>query len=138
MKVESLQELEAAFTAWRQDKRHPREKTPLLLLVQAREAAKKHGVKAVVKATGIDRQLLGERLAETAVGEPGCDEDAEAESGSKSMPAFSQLLLSAPAAPGGRPLVELESPAGVKLRIFEHTPELLALLAAACGFGGDR
>ena len=27
---------------------------------------------------------------------------------------------------------------GVKLRVFEETPEMLSLLSAACGFGGVR
>ena len=138
MKVESLQELEAAFATWRQDKRHPREKTPLLLLVQAREAAKKHGAKAVVQATGIDRQLLGKGFAKTAASAPDCAAVAGVQLSSNSAPAFSQMLLNAPVAPGGRPLVEVETPAGVKLRVFEHSPELLALLTAACGFGGDK
>jgi len=105
MSMESLQDLKAAFAAWRQDKVHPREKTPLLLLVQAREAAKKHGAKAVVQATGIDRQLLGRRFAEMAASELECGEVAQVQLDSNTAPAFSQMLLNAPVAQGGRPLL---------------------------------
>jgi hypothetical protein len=57
-----------------------------------------------------------------------------------SVAAFSRLELHAPAdgQPSARPLAEVESRAGVRLRVFEATPELLRLLSAVCGLGGVR
>lgn len=138
MKVDTLQELEDAFATWRRERPHARERTPLLLVVQAREAARRHGLAAVVRATGIDRSLLGRVAAKGADEEVADAGDAKAEAKSKSMPAFSRIALSAPPGSSVRPLVEVETPAGVKLRVFEQTPEMLNLLATACGCGGNR
>lgn len=138
MKVDSLQELEAAFATWRRERAHARERTPLLLVVRAREAARRHGLTAVVRATGIDRSLLGRVAAEGADEEVADARKAKTEAKSKPVPAFSRIALSAPPAPSARPLAEVETAAGVKLRVFEQTPEMLSLLAAACGCGGNR
>lgn len=56
----------------------------------------------------------------------------------KMVPAFSRSSLNAPASPSPRPLVKIETATGVKLRFFEQTPEMLELLAAACGLGSSQ
>jgi hypothetical protein len=51
------------------------------------------------------------------------------------VPAFSHLNLSAPL-PTNKPVAELETPAGMKLRIFSATPEVIGLMRALGGPGG--
>jgi hypothetical protein len=58
MKVDSLEELESEFTGWRRSKKHIREPIPEELLTRARRAANKHGVKAVVGVTRVERARL--------------------------------------------------------------------------------
>jgi len=55
-----------------------------------------------------------------------------------SVPPFSRLELSAPSAPRSRPIAEAQTESGVTLRVFEQTPEVMALLSAVCGVGGVR
>ena len=135
MKVESLQELESAFAAWRRAKTFAREQMPEELRARAQRATTKHGVKAVVRVTRVDRA----RLFRTG---PGAAK-AAASPGTKhkrvrgAAPTFSRLTLSAPSAPNPRPIAEVET-SGVTLRVFEQTPELIGLLTAACGFGAMR
>ena len=135
MKVDSLDKLKSAFEEWRRRKRHVRESMPQELLARARRATKKHGVRAVVRVTGVERARLfrtrparvkaqGERSTKPK-GEPG------------SVPPFSRLEVSAPSALNPRPVAEVET-LGVTLRVFEQTPEMIGLLSAVCGFGGVR
>ena len=58
MKVDSLDELKAAFAAWRRKKVHAREPMPEELRSRARRAARKHGEKAVVRVTRVERARL--------------------------------------------------------------------------------
>jgi hypothetical protein len=53
------------------------------------------------------------------------------------VPAFSRLELAAPAV-AGRPFVEIETVAGLKLRLFTQTPEALELISSLCSMGGPR
>jgi hypothetical protein len=53
------------------------------------------------------------------------------------VPAYSTLTLNAPPAPNPRLIAEIER-SGVTLRVFEQTPEMMALLSSACGFGALR
>lgn len=138
MKVDSLQELEAAFSTWRRKKQSRYEKTPLRLLIRAREAAKKHGSTAVVQATGIDRKLLGNTPTDDSAEDTIGDKSTVPEAGFNEGPAFSRLSLSAPMPPSAQPLIEIETAAGMKLRVFEQTPEILSLLSAACELGRRR
>lgn len=136
MKVDSLQQLEAAFATWRQEKQSRYEKTPLELLIRARQTAKKHGPTAVVQATGIDRKLLGQATLDDAGETEANDEEVVLEPTAKAAPAYSRLSLSAPTPKSAQPLVEIETAAGVKLRVFESTPEIMNMLAAACDLRG--
>jgi len=133
MKVDSLQELESAFAEWRRGKKHAREPMPEELLSRAQRATKKHGVKAVVGVTRVERSRLFRSSAgrATAALAPRAKEDRGA------APTFSRLTLSAPSAPSPRPIAEVEG-SSVTLRVFEQTPEMLRLLSAACGLGAIR
>jgi hypothetical protein len=53
------------------------------------------------------------------------------------MPSFSRVELAAPAA-STRPFAEVETGAGLKLRLFVQTEETLRLLSSLCGVGGGR
>lgn len=135
MKIDSLEELQAAFVQWRKTKRNVREPTPEKLVARARRCANRHGVAAVIRATQIQRsRLIPNKKANTDVRtETGPRANATAES----FPAFSLLELTAPSA-GPKPIAELETAAGVKLRLFEQTPEMLGLVSTLFGGGGRR
>jgi hypothetical protein len=135
MKVDSLDELKSAFEAWRRRKRHVRESMPQELLARARRATKKHGVKAVVRVTRVERvRLFRSRPAGMKAREA---RSTKPKGVSGSVPAFSRLEVRAPSAPEPRPVAEIET-SGVTLRVFEQTPEMMGLLSAVCGFGGVR
>jgi hypothetical protein len=137
MKVDSLDELKSAFEEWRRRKRHVREPMPRELLARARQATKKHGVKAVVGVTRVEQARLF-RSRPAGVKAPGeRSRKPKGVPGSVPVPAFSRLEVSAPSAPKPRPVVEVET-SGVMLRVFEQTPEMMRLLSAVCGFGGVR
>lgn len=129
MKVESLDELKVAFARWRRGKRHLREAVPNDLLVRARGAAEVHGVKEVVRAIRVERSRLFRRRQ---------DEGATAARPPTRLPAlpvFSRLALTPPVV-GVQPIVELETPAGFKLRVFEENQAMVGLLSTLCGRGG--
>jgi hypothetical protein len=127
MKVDSLDELRTAFAEWRRRKEHAREAMPEELVALARRATEKHGVRAVVGVTRVQRaRLFRRRPAGTTRSVPG------------SVPTYSRLELSAPSAPSPHPIAEVETGSGVRLRMFEQTPEMMRLLSAACGLGGSR
>ena len=125
LKGESLGELEAAFARWRSGKRHAREAIPRALVERARRAVRTHGVGRVARATKVDRGRL------TGSGQ----EERDGESG-VAMPSFSRVEVLAPV--GRTPIAEIETAAGVKLRVFAETHETLGLLRAMCGIGGVR
>ncbi len=136
MKVDSIDELECAFAEWRRMKEHAREPVPEALLARARRATTKHGVPAVVGVTRVERARLfrSTPARKTAPGATG----AKPKGVPRSVPAFSRLDLSAPSAPSRHPIAEVETGSGVKLRVFEQTPEMMGLLSAVFGFGGMR
>mgnify|MGYP001567233195 CR=1 FL=1 len=126
MKVDSLSELKAAFAGWRRGKRHPREAVPDELLERARRAAEVHGVKEVVRVVRVERsRLFRGRREEGASAIPA------------PVPAFSRLELTAPAL-GVYPIAEIETPAGIKLRVFAESRAMVGLLSSLCGVGGAK
>ena len=135
MKVDSLDELKSAFEEWRRRKRHVRESMPQQLLARARRATKKHGVRAVVRVTRVERARLF-RTRPARVKAQGA-RSTKPKGVPGSVPTFSRLEVSAPSAPKPRPVAEVET-SGVTLRVFEQTPEMMGLLSAVCGFGGVR
>lgn len=150
MKTESLDELGAAVADWRRKKRHVREATPPGLLERARRASSAHGWGAVSRATKIDRRhLVGVGGTGGTVGPPITKRPRRKEpksvrvsSGSKHkakaarVPSFSRVELEAPRV--SRPLAEIETPLGLRFRIFEQTPELISLVTSLCSSGGVR
>ena len=129
-----------------------RESMPQELVARARRATKKHGVKAVVRVTGVERARLfrsrptrvkGQgarstnrrfRTGRARVRAPGAG-GRKPQDMAGSGPAFSRLEVSAPSAPRPRPIAEVET-SGVTLRVFEQTPEMMRLLSAVCSSGG--
>jgi hypothetical protein len=136
MKVDSLDELKAAFAAWRKRKKHAREPMPEDLRIRARRATKKHGVTAVVRVTRVERARLF-RTTPARTKTNGAT-SAKPKDVPKSVPTFSRLELGSPSAPSVRPMVEVETGSGATLRVFEQTPEIIGLLSAVCGFGARR
>ena len=136
MKVDTLDELKSAFAQWRSRKRHAREAMPEALLARARQAAKKHGVSAVVRVTRVERARLFRNSAAPMKAQRTMSTTPKAPR--ESVPTFSRLELSAPTVASPRPLAEVETRAGITLRVFEQTPEMLGLLSAVFSFGGVR
>jgi hypothetical protein len=132
MAVDSLASLEAAFDDWRRERKHIREPIPGTLIARAQRAASVHSPAAVHRATNIPRRHLAHRPpAKCAVERP-----SPLKAGLvRSVPAFSRLELSA-ATSSSKPIAELETPAGFKLRIFSSTPEVIGLVHALGGPGG--
>jgi hypothetical protein len=126
--VESLEELKAAFSKWRSEKKRRRDQTPEELVKRARAAAKVYGVGRVARETGID----GRHLIDGSQYPKGRGKAA-----AKSVAAYSRVELTAPSAIG-RAITELELPSGVKLRLYSQTPEMLKLVSSLCEFRGAR
>ena len=127
MATESLNELKAAFRVWRRQKRYSREAIPPELLSRARQAVAIHGMSAVVNATNFTRNGLSVKESGGA--------GKISRTFPTNAPSYSRLEVAAPTA-DARPVAEAETPAGMKLRIFQITPETLALLASLCAGGG--
>jgi len=128
MKVDSLEQLGAAFGQWRRQKRHRREPTPEELVRRAGAAAGEHGRGRVVQVTKIDDRRLRK----------GPGRGAQRGEVARSLPPYSRLQLTAPAAEAPRPFAEVEMPNGIRLRLYSGAPETLVLLSAVCGAGGGR
>jgi hypothetical protein len=130
MKVDSLSELRAAFAEWRRGKRHVREGVPDALLERARRGVEVHGVKEVVRAIRVERLRLFRRRPEersaTALVLPAAQ---------PVIPEFSRLELPRPSC-GAAPIAELETPTGLKLRVFADSAAMVGLLSSLCGAGG--
>jgi hypothetical protein len=136
MKVDSLDELKAAFAEWRKRKQHAREPMPEALRTRARRATKKHGVPAVVRVTRVERaRLFRTTSARTKTNGATSNKPKDV---ARSVATFSRLELGAPSVPSLRPIAEVETGSGATLRVFEQTPEMMGLLSAVCGFGGGR
>jgi hypothetical protein len=125
---ESLAELKAAFEKWRSRKRHVREAVPMELLQRARAAAGRHGAAAVARATKVAR---GRFDTSRSRGKAGRVPAAGA-------PKYSRLELAAPAAATARPFAEVETPTGLRVRLFTESGEALGLLSSLLGAGGPR
>lgn len=127
MEIAALGGLTAAFEDWRSKKRHAREAVPADLLERARQATRRHGPAAVARATKVDRSRL-------RIGSNGRHRRGAA---TAKAPTFSRVELAAPAAVA-RPFAEVETAAGLKVRLFTQTTEALGLLSSLLGAGGVR
>jgi len=126
----------SAFAEWRRSKKHAREPMPEVLLARARRVTKKHGVRAAVGVTRVERV----RLFRSTPTRMKAQEATRTKQNDIQIPTFSRLKLGAPTAPSPRthPIAEVETGTGVTLRVFEQTPELMGLLSAVSGLGGLR
>lgn len=128
MEVDSLAGLKAAFEGWRSKKRHPREAVPEELVERARAVARHHGWSAAARAAKVERARLesGRRGRGRVRGR-----------GTTTVPAYSRVEVTPPA-PTTRAFAEVETPAGLKVRLFTGTGEALGLLSSLLGVGGAR
>ena len=160
MQADSLESLEAVFGDWRSSKRHVRERVPDELIARARRSATVHGVGAVVKATAIDgRRLVEEGISGAKKGDrpakrnsdaerrataspqqssPGCHSSKRVSVGraktAASVPSYSRLAFHA-SETSTHPLAEVETLAGVKVKVFQITTEMIPLLSALSSVG---
>jgi hypothetical protein len=126
MKVETWEELKAAFEGWRSKKRHGREPIPSDLRERAHRAIDVYGLGVVARAAKLDQsRLKAERGQRTGAG--------------TTVPSYSRMELASPAAAvAERPFAEVETPGGLKVRIFTHTPEAVGLVTSLLVMGGAR
>lgn len=119
---ELLDDLKTAVDAWRSAKRHPTERIPEDLWQRALRAIPVHGVSAVVAATKFDASRLSSRHRNGDRSSPS--------NGEAVVPAFSRLELPPPQ---NCPIAEVETPTGLKLRVFVASRETVGLLSSLCG-----
>jgi hypothetical protein len=128
MKVNTAEELRAAFEDWRSQKKHPREAIPENLLERTRRAIDVHGWRAIRKATKVEARRVGmdggpkRRVLNVNV----------------AVPSFSRVELAARGTASRPPFAEVETRAGLKIRLFASDTQTLGLLSALCGVGGGR
>lgn len=122
---ESLDELGAAIRGWRVKKRYLRERMPEELMERARRTAATHRHEVQSFLTASERNRLDKgrtgKMVKSKVPVP--------------TPAFSRVEISVPPR-SVQPLAEVETLAGVKLRVFAITPETCGLLSSFCRIGG--
>jgi hypothetical protein len=128
MKVETLDELKAAFDDWRSKKRHAREPVPSELRRRAHRASDVYGLGVVAKAMKLDQARLKSEHARRG-------ERSEA---GPMAPSYSRMELAPPRAAAERPFAEVETPAGVKVRLFASTAEAVGLVTSLLAMGGAR
>jgi hypothetical protein len=116
MTEESLVELSTAFENWRKKRRSLREPVPKALWEKTLSAIEVHGDSAVAKATKLQRSRIVERAKRFKQREV-------------DVPAYSRVSISALSEPGS-PIAEVETAAGVKLRVFVQTRETLELMTS--------
>ena len=130
MKVDTMEELSAAFEGWRSKKRHVREAVPSELRERVHRAIDVYGLGVVARATRLEPSRLK--------AEHGRRTPSRTRKRSGAMvPSYSRLELAPPTVVAERPFAEVETPAGVKVRLFGATTETMglvtSLLAAAGG-----
>jgi hypothetical protein len=149
-----LKRLAADFRAWRKRKRHVREQIPEELLKRARLAIPVHGASAVAQAIGVEHARLTKgprqrpaRIAKrrgsgswpasklkTAAAKATVPPSRPARAPASPVPSYSRIELPMPSA-SPRPVAEVETPVGLKLKVFEVTPETVSLLSALTAAG---
>ena len=123
MAKESLSELQSAFGVWRRSKKNPRDRIPDALLARARGAVAVHGIGPVAYRLRVAVGRLTPRVARKVV------------RAAAVTPTFTRVEIAAPPSTT-QPMAEVETPAGVKLRIFQVTSETTSLLSSFCLAGG--
>lgn len=129
-----LKNLAADFRRWRKRKQHVRERIPDELMKKARQAIPAHGAWLVAQTIGVEHTRLTKgprprkgRAAKQRQASPRPVKLLRAPA--PPVPAYSRLELPVPSA-SARPVAEVETAAGVKLKVFEVTPETVSLLSA--------
>jgi hypothetical protein len=157
MRVDSLGKLETVFGRWRAKKSHVRERVPEKLMERAGRAAAVHGVYAAARAAKIEYRRLAESMAASKGASQLVQRGPDAESSAvarttarrakpaataatrakkrpAAVPSYSRLEIPARETTTC-PIAEVETPAGMKLRVFALTPETVALLSTLSGPG---
>jgi hypothetical protein len=155
-----LKKLAADFRAWRKRKQHVREPIPEDLMQRACRAARVHDVRSVAQATKLDQTRFGKLVKADAdnlarrskTRAAGANErkklwprpkkgrtglqagNVRGKAAAMPVPSYSRIELSAPSATA-RPVAEVETAAGVKLKVFEVTPGTVSLLSALTAAG---
>lgn len=128
MELESLDQLKNAYVNWRKNKRHIREAVPADLLESTRRAAMKFGTSAVSRAIKMDWERMSKKKSRSI--------SSSSRKNATVIPAYSRLPPLPPSLSVNHPLAEIESPSGMKLRIYSSGSEALALLSTFCSTGG--
>jgi hypothetical protein len=118
---ESLRRLSTSYSRWRQSKRYATERVPAELAERIKRAVAVHGLKAVAKATGaVARTIVSpvynkRNRPRSPVLHP-------------AAPTFSRIPLQTLVGPSRLlPMLEVETPHGLKLRAFSTDAESLSL-----------
>jgi len=149
-----LKQLAADFRAWRKNKQHVREPIPAELMKKARQAIPAHGASLVAQTIKVEHARLtkgprqrADRAAKRRMGGARSAAEAKmvaakaaarspkrAKAPAPPVPSYSRLEIPLPSA-STRPVAEVETPVGLKLKIFEVTPETMSLLSALTAAG---
>ena len=125
MGFETLETLKAAFDDWRSKKRYPHEPMPAELLTRAREATGEFGFKPVVRATRIGGTRWKNECGLNIKDIPSAQRQAS--------PSYSIVNLEVSPQKSVQPFAEVETPTGLKVRLFGQSNEALHLIASLCG-----
>jgi hypothetical protein len=149
MRVDSLKRLEVVFDGWRSRKQHIRERVPEDLMARARRASAVHGVGAVARAAAIDCRRLADatgsesrrarrrparRSGNAGSGRSKRGSGRSGQNSATPTPAYSRIAFHA-SGPSAGPLAEVETAAGLNIRIFKVNAETVSLLSALNGPG---
>lgn len=111
---DKLSKLTAEFKRWRRSKVRRGEPIPAQLLERATKVAAEYGVGRVSKTLTVDRRLLKSKAAINPA----------------AIVSVSRMDLPIAAKQGADAIVEIESPAGAKIRLFALTAESVSFAAA--------
>ena len=129
MKVDTLEELIAAFEGWRSKKRHVTEAVPSELRDRVHRAIDVYGLGVVARATKLEPSRLK--------AEHGRRTPSRTRKRSGTMvPSYSRMELAPPTAVAERAFAEVETPAGVKVRLFGATAETMGLVTSLLAMAG--
>ena len=134
---EFLSDLKVEFREWRQRKAFNSEPIPGSLMTKAKAAAAKHGVGRVASALMVEGRRLKPCLSDAAM--PAVPTKARVlakPAVAAKIPSYSRIEVAGSRGP--QPLMEAETPVGVKLRVFAITPETIGVLSSFCrAVGGE-
>jgi hypothetical protein len=124
-KVNSLNKLRTDFDWWPKTEQSNQKAMPKTMNEKAQHSERLHKKKHAEKATGLKRSSVTEGRR---------DKNKRDKVEGTTLPSYSVVELVAPSEKNA-PLAEVETPTGLKLRIFTSTQEMLDLLTSICGIG---